>query len=43
MTAIELQSEYRDLPLASLVESPLNPRRSFDEDSLAELANSVRT
>lgn len=43
MSVMEVQSEYRDLPLESLIESPLNPRRSFDEQSLAELAESVRT
>jgi len=43
MPSVELQSEYRDLPLESLVESPLNPRRSFDQDALAELAESIRT
>lgn len=42
MTAIDVQSEYRDLPLESLVESPLNPRRSFDENALAELTESIR-
>ena len=43
MPSVELQSEYRDLPLESLVESPLNPRRSFDQDALAELSESIRT
>ncbi len=42
MATVTLQSEYRDLPLESLVESPANPRRTFDEESLAELANSIR-
>ena len=36
-------SEYRDLPLASLAESANNPRRSFDEAALNELAESIRT
>jgi len=43
MPSVEIQSEYRDLPLESLVESPLNPRRSFDQDALAELSESIRT
>lgn len=43
MPSVELQSEYRDLPLESPVESPLNPRRSFDQDALEELAETVRT
>ena len=33
-----VQSEYRNLPLDSLVESGMNPRRSFDEAALNELA-----
>jgi len=36
-----VQSEYRNLPLDSLVESGMNPRRSFDEASLNELADFV--
>jgi len=32
-------SEYRNLPLASLTESASNPRRSFDEAALNELAD----
>jgi ParB family chromosome partitioning protein len=39
----EVQSEYRNLPLASLTESGMNPRRSFDEAALNELAESIRT
>jgi ParB family chromosome partitioning protein len=39
----EVQSEYRNLPLASLTESALNPRRSFDEAALNELAESIKT
>jgi ParB family chromosome partitioning protein len=34
-------SEYRNLPLASLTESANNPRRSFDEAALNELADFV--
>ena len=36
-------TEYRNLPLALLTESTTNPRQRFDEDSLKELAESVRT
>ncbi|MDR3727560.1 MAG: ParB/RepB/Spo0J family partition protein [Terracidiphilus sp.] len=36
-------SEYRNLPLASLTESANNPRRSFDEVALNELAESIKT
>jgi ParB family chromosome partitioning protein len=35
-------SEYRNLPLASLSESANNPRRSFDEAALNELAESIK-
>ena len=39
-TAVQtpVQSEYRNLPLESLTESPLNPRRTFDDAALQELA-----
>ena len=36
-------SEYRNLPLASLTESANNPRRSFDQTALNELAASIKT
>lgn len=42
-TAIEMQSEYRNLPILNLTESPANPRRAFDEAALNELAASIRT
>ena len=35
-----VSNEYRNLPVAQLQESPTNPRRRFDEHSLAELAAS---
>ena len=35
-------SDYRDLPLAQLVESPTNPRKRYDEANLQELAESIR-
>ena len=35
-------NEYRNLPVAQLQESPTNPRRRFDEHSLAELAESFK-
>ncbi len=40
MTSV-VQSEYRNLPLDSLIESSMNPRRSFDENALNELADFV--
>ena len=44
MTAtIATPSEYRNLPILSLTESPANPRRSFDGTSLNELADSIRS
>lgn len=36
-------SEYRNLPLTELVESPTNSRKVFDEGQLDELAASIRT
>jgi ParB family chromosome partitioning protein len=42
-TAVQTQSEFRNLPLDSLIESPLNPRRIFDEAALNELTESIRT
>lgn len=41
--AVQTQSEYRNLPLDSLIESSINPRRIFDEAALNELAESIRT
>ncbi len=36
-------TEYRNLPLAVLTESNTNPRRTFDDAALKELAESIRT
>ena len=36
--AVETNQEYRNIPLAILVESPTNPRKRFDEGTLADLA-----
>ena len=41
-TTVQIQSEYRDLPLDWLVISPTNPRKTFDEDTMQELAASIR-
>jgi len=35
--------EYRNIPIAALVESPTNPRKRFDERTLGELAASFKT
>jgi hypothetical protein len=40
-TNIANATEYRDLPLAMLTESTTNPRRTFEEASLKELADYV--
>jgi ParB family chromosome partitioning protein len=40
---VAIASEYRDLPVAQLQESPTNPRRRFDARALEELAASIRT
>jgi len=42
-TSIINATEYRNLPLGVLTESTTNPRRIFEEDSLKELAESIRT
>jgi ParB family chromosome partitioning protein len=36
-------TEYRNLPLAVLTESPSNPRRVFEDAALRELAESIRS
>ena len=41
-TTVQTQSEYRDLPLVQLQESPVNPLKTFDETVLLELAASIR-
>ena len=42
-TATANATEYRNLPLSSLTESTTNPRRTFEEMALKELATSIRT
>jgi ParB family transcriptional regulator, chromosome partitioning protein len=42
-TTIVNATEYRDLPLNLLTESTTNPRRQFDEASLKELAETIRS
>jgi ParB family transcriptional regulator, chromosome partitioning protein len=43
MTAVNDASEYSNVPLTLLQESPSNPRRHFDEAFLKELAESIRS
>jgi ParB family chromosome partitioning protein len=42
-TTVQNSNEYRNLPVAQLQESTTNPRRRFDEHSLAELASSFQS
>jgi ParB family chromosome partitioning protein len=42
-TTVINATEYRDLPLAMLTESANNPRRTFADAALKELATSIRT
>jgi ParB family transcriptional regulator, chromosome partitioning protein len=39
----EATGALRDLPVADLMPNPFQPRRTFDEDALAELAASIET
>ncbi len=41
-TTVQTLSKYRDLPLDWLVVSPTNPRKTFDEAAMQELAASIR-
>ena len=36
-------NEYRNIPIAALVESGTNPRKRFDQTALEELAASFKT
>ena len=42
-TTIVHATEYRDLPLAMLTESATNPRRTFEDNALKELAETIRS
>ena len=42
-TQLANTNEYRDLPLSLLSESSTNPRRHFEENSLKELADTIRS
>jgi len=41
--AVQSLPEYVNVPLAELVESSTNPRKTFDDDRLEELAESIRS
>lgn len=43
MRTVAAKSQYQTLALANIHESTANPRRTFDESKLAELAASLRT
>ena len=43
MRTVAAKSQYQTIALASIHESTTNPRRTFDETKLAELADSLRT
>jgi len=43
MNAATSLKEYLEIPMKELVESSTNPRKSFDESALDELAASIRT
>src|SRR5919201_1380305 len=38
-----VRHDFREVPIYELQESPTNPRRSFDEAKLLELAQSIRS
>jgi hypothetical protein len=41
--AVQSLPEYVNVPPAELVESPTNPRKTFDDETLEELAASIRS
>jgi hypothetical protein len=41
--AVQSLPEYVNVPLAELVESSTNPRKTFDDERLEELAASIRS
>ena len=43
MRTVAAKSQYQTIALTSIHESATNPRRSFDESKLTELADSLRT
>jgi ParB family chromosome partitioning protein len=43
MRTAAAKSQYQSIALTSIHESTTNPRRTFDETNLAELAESLRT
>jgi ParB family chromosome partitioning protein len=43
MKSTVMNGEYRNVPIATLTESPTNPRKRFDEKALGELAATFKT
>src|SRR5258708_5127501 len=43
MKSTAINGEYRNAPIATLTESPTNPRKRFDEKALEELAATFKT
>lgn len=43
MKSTVMNGEYRSVPIATLTESPTNPRKRFDEKALEELAATFKT
>jgi ParB family transcriptional regulator, chromosome partitioning protein len=43
MKGTAMNGEYRNVPIATLTESPTNPRKRFDEKALQELAATFKT
>jgi ParB/RepB/Spo0J family partition protein len=43
MEAVAEKVEFKAVPLKDLEEAPYNPRRTFDEESLKDLVESIRT
>ena len=43
MKSTVMNGEYRNVPIATLTESPTNPRKRFDEKALEELAATFKT
>jgi len=43
MKSTGMNGEYRNVPIATLTESPTNPRKRFDEKALEELAATFKT
>jgi ParB family transcriptional regulator, chromosome partitioning protein len=41
--ATKVAEQYRNISIAQLQESPTNPRKTFDEKGLEELAESIRS